>query len=125
VTHEAPFLTLEYYSPNRLRAHYFFSWLGICSDNESGVVLSISVGSTTIMVDDLTSPEYIGWQLEVFIGVFLPLQVIAVAARFYAQSRADSKFGLDDWLVIASLLGQFVTGGICIGTCGSWYSWNS
>ncbi|KAI3331961.1 hypothetical protein HD806DRAFT_478908 [Xylariaceae sp. AK1471] len=67
------------------------------------------------MADDFTSYEYTGWKLEVFIGVFLPLQVVAVAARFYAQTFADSKFGLDDWLVIASLLGQFVTAGICIG----------
>jgi hypothetical protein len=67
------------------------------------------------MEDSLTSSEYTGWKLEVFIGIFLPLQVVAVILRFYAQSLSDSRFGRDDWLIIACLLAQFITAGISIG----------
>ncbi|KAF3002247.1 hypothetical protein E8E14_006260 [Neopestalotiopsis sp. 37M] len=38
------------------------------------------------MSDSLSSPEYIGWRLEVFVGVFTPVQIVLVALRCYARS---------------------------------------
>ena len=67
------------------------------------------------MVAHNASSEYIGWRLEVFIGVFTPLQVLFVALRFYARSLASSPWAWDDVLIVISLLGQLVAGGIAIG----------
>ncbi|KAI1403214.1 hypothetical protein F4819DRAFT_236498 [Hypoxylon fuscum] len=61
-----------------------------------------------------TSPEYIGYQLEIFISVFTPVQVAAVALRFYARTLTARNYELDDWLVVASLFGQAVASGIAI-----------
>ncbi|KAF3003828.1 hypothetical protein G7054_g5470 [Neopestalotiopsis clavispora] len=62
------------------------------------------------------SAEYIGWRLEVFIGVFTPLVIAAVALRFYARSLTASKRDAGDWLILAALVGQIVAGGIAIGS---------
>lgn len=62
-----------------------------------------------------TSPEYTGYRLEVFIAVFTPLTIIAVALRFYARSLTSKKIDSGDWLIIAALVGQIVAGGIAIG----------
>ncbi|KID96524.1 hypothetical protein MAJ_07460, partial [Metarhizium majus ARSEF 297] len=61
------------------------------------------------------SPEYTGYRLEVFIAVFTPLTIIAVALRFYARSLTSKKIDSGDWLIIAALVGQIVAGGIAIG----------
>ncbi|KAI1500660.1 hypothetical protein F5X99DRAFT_232076 [Biscogniauxia marginata] len=68
------------------------------------------------MTKDLNSPEYIGSRLEIFIGVFVPLQIAAVVLRFYARALTARRSGLDDWLVVVSLLGQIVAAGIAIGS---------
>ncbi|KAI1820266.1 hypothetical protein F4861DRAFT_76473 [Xylaria intraflava] len=62
------------------------------------------------------SSEYIGWRVEVFVGVFTALEVILVSLRFYARSLTASQYASDDWLVLAALLGQFVQAGIVIGS---------
>ncbi|KAI1483618.1 hypothetical protein F4774DRAFT_366040 [Daldinia eschscholtzii] len=62
------------------------------------------------------SPEYIGYRLEAFIGVFVPLTIILVSLRFYARSLSIGKYDASDWLVIAALIGQIVAGGIAIGS---------
>jgi hypothetical protein len=67
------------------------------------------------MVTHNASSEYIGWRLEVFVGVFTPLQVVFVALRFYARSLASSPWAWDDVLILVSLLGQLVASGIAIG----------
>ncbi|KAI3343634.1 hypothetical protein F4824DRAFT_507434 [Ustulina deusta] len=51
-------------------------------------------------------PEYIGWRLEIFVGIFTALQVIIVYLRFYARSLTASPYGLNDWLVLAALFSQ-------------------
>jgi hypothetical protein len=60
--------------------------------------------------------EYIGYRLLIFVGVFVPLQTVAVVLRFWARSITRGRYGLDDWLVVACLLCQFVACGIAIGT---------
>ncbi len=67
------------------------------------------------MSSDLLSPEYIGYQLEIFVALFTPLQVFAVALRFYARHLIRSTYGPEDWLVCASLFGQLAAGAIAIG----------
>ncbi|KAI1473096.1 uncharacterized protein F4812DRAFT_411594 [Daldinia caldariorum] len=68
------------------------------------------------MSTGITSQEYIGWQAEVVVGVFTAIQVFVVAFRFYARSLTASRYGLDDWLVLAALLTQLVQGGIIINS---------
>lgn len=64
---------------------------------------------------DINSDEYIGYRLEIFVGLFTALEIIAVALRFWARSLTAREYGLDDWLVVVSMLGQIVAGGIAIG----------
>lgn len=70
------------------------------------------------MTPPSTSSEYIGWRLEVFVGIFTPLQLIFVALRFYARSLASNPWAWDDGLIIIALLGQFVAAGIAVGESG-------
>ncbi|KAI0835423.1 hypothetical protein F5Y06DRAFT_134740 [Hypoxylon sp. FL0890] len=66
------------------------------------------------MSSDLTQPDYIGYRLEIFVGVFTAFEIAAVALRFYARTLTVRSFGADDWLVAASLLGQIVAGAVAI-----------
>lgn len=59
--------------------------------------------------------EFIGNRLTIFVAVFTPLQLLTVVLRFYARSLTAHRYGVDDWLVMAALLGQFVATGIAIG----------
>ncbi|KAI1812805.1 putative alpha-xylosidase [Poronia punctata] len=63
-----------------------------------------------------SSPDYIGYRLEIFIGVFTALEVLAVALRFWARSLTVGRYDAGDYLIIAALFGQFVAGGIAIAT---------
>lgn len=60
------------------------------------------------------SDENLGWQLEVFIAVFTPLEVACVALRFWARSLSVARYDASDWLVLAALIGQIVAAGIAI-----------
>ncbi|KAJ0115015.1 hypothetical protein J7T55_001422 [Diaporthe amygdali] len=60
--------------------------------------------------------EFIGNRLTIFVAVFTPLQLLTVVLRFYARSLTAHRYGVDDWLVMAALLGQFVATGIAIGS---------
>ncbi|KAI0469375.1 hypothetical protein F4859DRAFT_487962 [Xylaria cf. heliscus] len=62
------------------------------------------------------SDENLGWQLEVFIAVFTPLEIACVALRFWARSLSVARYDLSDWLVLAALVGQIVAGGIAISS---------
>ncbi|KAI8627305.1 hypothetical protein F5Y19DRAFT_486914 [Xylariaceae sp. FL1651] len=62
------------------------------------------------------SPDYVGWRVEVFIGVFTPLTVLLVALRFYARSLVASGYGFEDWLVLVALLAQLLQTGLIIGS---------
>lgn len=61
------------------------------------------------------SMDYVGWRVEVFIGVFTPLTVLLVALRFYARSLTASRYGLEDWFVLFALLAQLLETGLIIG----------
>lgn len=61
------------------------------------------------------SPEYVGHRLEVFIGVFCPLMLLLVALRFYSRTLTARPYSADDWLIVASLLGQFIQSGAALG----------
>ncbi|TRX88382.1 hypothetical protein FHL15_010695 [Xylaria flabelliformis] len=62
------------------------------------------------------SADYVGWRVEVFIGVFTPLTVLLVALRFYARSLTASRYGFEDWLVLFALLAQLLQTGVIIGS---------
>lgn len=64
------------------------------------------------MADDT---PYIGWRLVVFVSVVTPLLVIVTALTFYARSLTSRRLGLDDWLVLIALLGQFGATGLALG----------
>ncbi|KAI1332857.1 hypothetical protein F5Y16DRAFT_128603 [Xylariaceae sp. FL0255] len=62
------------------------------------------------------SAEYVGWKVEVFIGVFTPLVILLVALRFYARSLTTSRYALEDWLVLAALFAYLAETGLFIGS---------
>ncbi|KAI3335181.1 hypothetical protein F4824DRAFT_465033 [Ustulina deusta] len=68
------------------------------------------------MSGSLASQEYIGWKVDIFLGVFTPLVVLCVALRFYARHFTASRHSLDDWLVLAALLAQLVQTGVIIAS---------
>ncbi|OTB05030.1 hypothetical protein M426DRAFT_147117 [Hypoxylon sp. CI-4A] len=67
------------------------------------------------MLDDTSSVKCVGYRLEIFVYVFTPLEIAVVAGRFYAHKIASRPYGLDDWLVVAALIGQIV--GAIISIC--------
>ncbi|KAF2713471.1 hypothetical protein K504DRAFT_398700 [Pleomassaria siparia CBS 279.74] len=63
------------------------------------------------------SSESIGWQLQWFTGFFVPLQIIAVALRFYARQMVlGAHFVFEDALVFVSLILQLALAGVGIGS---------
>lgn len=58
---------------------------------------------------------FIGNRLIIFIAFFSPLQLALVVLRLFARRLTARPRGLDDWLVVASLLSQFIQAGISIG----------
>ncbi|KAK3332686.1 hypothetical protein B0T19DRAFT_482896 [Cercophora scortea] len=67
------------------------------------------------MSSDIYSTQDISHELIGFFSWFTPLQIVAVALRFYARSLTDYPLGLDDWLIVSSLIGQLAAVGIGIG----------
>ncbi|KUI66311.1 hypothetical protein VM1G_01527 [Cytospora mali] len=67
------------------------------------------------MADSAPQTEYIGTRLAVFVAFFTPLQLVMVILRFVARRLTARPRGLDDFLVIACLLSQFIATGIAIG----------
>ncbi|GAB1317019.1 Rhodopsin domain-containing protein [Madurella fahalii] len=55
-----------------------------------------------------SNSEYAGYRLEILVSIFTPVQVAAVVIRFYSRTLTVRPYTADDWLVIASLLSQFV-----------------
>ncbi|CAI6341314.1 unnamed protein product [Periconia digitata] len=69
------------------------------------------------MVELSKSPEWIGWQLIAWAAIFTPLQIAAVALRFYARWLVvGKKYSLDDYLIIASLVFQLAACGIAVSS---------
>jgi hypothetical protein len=68
------------------------------------------------MSEALVSSGSIGWRLRLFIGFFIPLQVVTTALRFYARwLAAGSVSSLEDALVLVALVFQLALSavGIC------------
>ena len=61
------------------------------------------------------SPEYIGWRLEIFTAFFVPIQIVAVALRYYTRWLIRGPWGWDDAIVLVSLAFQLIMAGIGIG----------
>jgi hypothetical protein len=56
------------------------------------------------MGEALTSSTNVGWRLQIFTAFFIPLQIFAVALRFYARWLViGTKFALDDGIVLVTL----------------------
>lgn len=62
----------------------------------------------------IDSSEYVGDRAVIFTGIFLGVQIVAVALRFYARALTPRKYGLDDWLVVASLLSAVASSAVSI-----------
>lgn len=62
-----------------------------------------------------SSPEYSATKLVVFTTVFIPVQIICVALRYLARFLINGPWGLDDVLVMFSLVCQLCMAGISIG----------
>ena len=63
----------------------------------------------------LKSPEYIGHKLLIYTAIFVPAQVICVSLRYVCRYLVKASWGLDDLIVLASLVLQICMGGICVG----------
>jgi hypothetical protein len=77
-------------------------------------VLSLSAGVTVRVMS--TDSANIGWRLQIFSGFFIPLQVIAVALRFYSRWLVvGQSHPLEDALVIVALISQLILGAVGLG----------
>lgn len=61
------------------------------------------------------SEDYSGTTLVVFTAIFVPVQIFCVALRYLARYIIQGPWGLDDVLVLASLILQLCMAGISIG----------
>lgn len=59
--------------------------------------------------------EYIGWKLEVFTALFVPIQIFAVALRGYTQWLTQKPWGWDDLMVLIALGFQLIMAGVELG----------
>jgi hypothetical protein len=67
---------------------------------------------------------YIGWKAIVVSALFIPIQVVFVVLRFWAQRLSRKSYDWDDWLVIASLLTQIVASALAIGKWSRAWAWS-
>jgi hypothetical protein len=75
---------------------------------------SSSSGITVLVMP--TESEDIGSRLQIFSGVFIPLQVIAVALRFYSRWLVvGQSHPLEDALVVVALISQLILDSVCLG----------
>ncbi|KAF2877639.1 hypothetical protein BDV95DRAFT_154064 [Massariosphaeria phaeospora] len=69
------------------------------------------------MADSLASSNPIGWRLVIFTAFFIPLQIIAVALRFYARWLVvGQEFALDDALILVSFVFQLSLTAVGVAT---------
>ena len=68
------------------------------------------------MDEALTSSADIGWRLKIFTAFFIPLQILAVALRFYARWLViGTNFALDDGIVLVTLGFQLTLSVVGVG----------
>jgi hypothetical protein len=70
------------------------------------------------MSESVEAPDasYIGYRLEAFAGVYIPLQIIFVGLRLYARRLTGRKYDYEDWLVIAAMVANLLQASLIIGT---------
>ncbi|KAL9122552.1 MAG: hypothetical protein Q9187_000895 [Circinaria calcarea] len=62
------------------------------------------------------SAEYSGDKLIIFTAIFIPVQIFCVALRYFVRYLIKGQWGLDDIVVLISLLLQLCMAGISIGS---------
>ena len=58
---------------------------------------------------------YSGDKLTTFTAVFVPVQILCVALRYLARYLVEGPWGLDDIVVLTSLVLQMCMAGLAIG----------
>ena len=66
-----------------------------------------------------TSAVYRGNRLIIFTAVYVPIQVICVALRYLSRYLVEGPWGLDDVVVMTSLVLQMCMAGLSIGGHGA------
>lgn len=61
------------------------------------------------------SSEFSGNTVLIFFGIFVPIQIVCVALRFWSRYIVKASWGADDVFVAVSLFLQLVQAGLCIG----------
>lgn len=61
------------------------------------------------------STEYIRHGIIISDVLFTALEIICTGLRFWARSLTARVYDFDDWLVVASVLDQFIAGETAIG----------
>lgn len=62
-----------------------------------------------------TSPVYNGDKLLIFTAIYVPVQVACVALRYLSRYLVEGPWGLDDAVVMTSLLLQMCMAGLSVG----------
>ncbi|KAK3682861.1 hypothetical protein B0T22DRAFT_484881 [Podospora appendiculata] len=83
--------------------HSSISW---ASTDPGGISCGAPTPPSATVSTDIYSTEDISHELIGFFSWFTPVQIVAVAVRFWARSLTDYPLGLDNWLIVASLIGQ-------------------
>ena len=68
-----------------------------------------------MMEPSLLLPEYGGTKLLTFTAIFVPTQIIAVGLRYFSRYLINGPWGLDDIVVLVSLLMQMCMAGLSVG----------
>lgn len=67
------------------------------------------------------SPEYTGAKLTIFTAVFVPIQICCVALRYLARYLVEGPWGMDDIVVLTSLVLQLGMAGLAVGKYGLFF----
>lgn len=59
--------------------------------------------------------EYSGAKLVIFTAIFVPILIVCVVLRYLTRYLIRGPWGLDDWVVLASLMLQLSMAGVAIG----------
>lgn len=75
----------------------------------------LGVPTTTMTSSPGVRAEYSGTTLIVFTAIFVPVQIFCVILRYLARYIILGPWGLDDALVLTSLILQLCMAGLSIG----------
>lgn len=65
------------------------------------------------VLEEWPSPNYVDPVLRgpaniTIIAIFFPLALLVVGIRIYTRIRLSKSFGIDDWFILATLVGRLV-----------------